>query len=64
MLAAAQAANLGARVAIAKSEVLGPLGVTQVPSTVFLRKDGILNAVISGPAEKAWLDKRIQEILP
>lgn len=52
------------KVAIAKSEALGPLGVNQVPSTVFLRSDGVLNAVISGPKDKAWFERRIQEILP
>ncbi len=56
--------NIGAKVAIAKSEALGPLGVNQVPSTVFLRTDGILNAVVSGPKDKAWFERRIQEILP
>ena len=56
--------NIGAKVAVAKSETLGPLGVNQVPSTVFLRADGILNAVASGPKDSAWFEKRIQEILP
>ena len=56
--------NIGAKVAIAKSEALGPLGVNQVPSTVFLRADGIINAVISGPKDQAWFERRIQEILP
>lgn len=64
MLEASQVFNLGMKVAIAKSEALGPLGVNQVPSTVFLRADGILNAVISGPKDKAWFERRIQEILP
>lgn len=57
-------ANIGAKVAVAKSEVLGPLGVSQVPSTIFLRKDGILNAVASGPRDLAWLERRIEEIVP
>jgi len=64
VLAAAHRFNIGAKVAIAKSEVLGPLGVNQVPSTVFLRSDGILNAVVSGPKDQAWFERRIQEILP
>ena len=64
VIAAAQAFNIGSKVAIAKSEMLGPLAVNQVPSTVFLRSDGILNAVISGPKDQAWLERRIQELLP
>ncbi len=64
MLAASHAFNIGAKVAIAKSETLGPLGVNQVPSTVFLRADGILNAVVSGPKDKVWFERRIQEIVP
>lgn len=64
MLAASQRFNIGARVAIAQSEALAPFGVSQVPSTVFLRADGILNAVVSGPKDKAWFERRIQEILP
>lgn len=64
VIAAAQAFNLGSKVAVARSEMLGPLAVSQVPSTVFLRSDGILNAVASGPREQAWFERRIQEILP
>jgi hypothetical protein len=64
VLAASQSFDIGAKVAIAKSEALGPLGVNQVPSTVFVRSDGILNAVISGPKDSAWFERRIQEILP
>ena len=64
VLAASQHFDIGAKVAIARSEALGPLGVNQVPSTVFLRADGILNAVASGPREAAWFEKRIVEILP
>ena len=48
----------------ARSEMLGPLAVNQVPSTAFLRPDGILNAVVSGPKDQAWFERRIQEILP
>jgi len=61
---AAHRYDIGAKVAVAKSESLGPFGVNQVPSTVFIRADGILNAVASGPKEKAWFEKRIREILP
>lgn len=64
MLAASHRLNLALKVAIARSEVLGPFGVNQVPSTAFLRADGTLNAVVSGPKDEAWLDRRIQEILP
>ena len=64
VIATAQRHNIGAQVAIARSEMLGPLAVNQVPSTVFLRSDGILNAVVSGPKDKAWFERRIQEILP
>jgi hypothetical protein len=64
VLAAAQRMNIGSKVAIARSEVLGPLSVNQVPSTVFLSADGLLNAVVSGPKDRAWLERRIQEIVP
>ena len=64
VIAAAQAHNIGSKVAIARSEMLGPLAVNQVPSTVFLRADGILNAVASGPRDRAWFERRIQELLP
>lgn len=61
---AAHALNLEMKIAIARSEALAPLGVNQVPSTVFVRKDGILNAVGSGPKELAWLERRVRELVP
>ncbi len=63
VLAASHRFNIGSKVAIAKSETLGPLGVNQVPSTVFLRSDGTLNAVVNGLKDQAWFERRIEEIL-
>lgn len=56
--------GIGMTVAVARSEALGPLGVNQTPSTVFLSPDGTINAAASGPKEKAWLERRIKELLP
>ena len=64
VIATAQRHNIGAKVAIARSEMLGPLAVNQVPSTAFLRPDGILNAVVSGPKDAAWFERRVLELLP
>ena len=64
VLEASHDLNLGMKVAIAKSEALAPLGVNQVPSTVFVRKDGIINAVGSGPKDYEWLERRVREIVP
>lgn len=64
VLAASQRLNIGAKVAVARSEALAPLGVNQVPSTVFVRKDGVINAVGTGPKDPDWLERRIREILP
>lgn len=64
VLAASHALEINAKVAVARSEALAPLGVNQVPSTVFLRADGVINAVGSGPKDPAWIERRIREIVP
>ncbi len=56
--------NLSIQVAIAKSEVLGPFGVNQVPSLAFLRSDGIINAVGTGYKDPAWIERRLAELQP
>ncbi len=64
VLEASHQLNLEMKIAIAKSEALAPLGVNQVPSTVFVRKDGIINAVGSGEKAPQWLERRVREIVP
>ncbi len=61
---AARRLDLSMKVAIAKSESLGPFGVNQVPSVAFLRSDGVINAVGTGYHEKAWLERRLKELAP
>lgn len=61
---AARDLNISMQVAIAKSEVLGPFGVNQVPSMAFLRSDGIINAVGTGYKDTAWIERRLAELEP
>jgi thiol-disulfide isomerase/thioredoxin len=56
--------NLSMQVAIARSEVLGPFGVNQVPSMAFLRSDGMINAVGTGFKDTAWIERRLAEVAP
>jgi len=60
---AARDFDLSMTVAIAKSEVLGPFGVNQVPSVAFLRADGIINAVGTGYQKTDWLERRLAELV-
>ena len=60
---AARDFDLTMQVAIAKSEVLGPFGVNQVPSVAFLRSDGIINAVGTGLKKREWIERRLAELV-
>lgn len=62
--AKARELNLSMEVAIARSEVLGPFGVNQVPSMAFLNPDGVINAVGTGFKDSAWLERRLAELQP
>lgn len=55
--------NLQGQVAIATGEVLGPLSVREVPSTVFVDARGNLVAAASGPRSRGFLAKRVRELL-
>jgi predicted regulator of Ras-like GTPase activity (Roadblock/LC7/MglB family) len=43
--------------------VLAPLGVNQVPSAVFVSKDGLIVAAASGERKRSFLEKRVKELL-
>lgn len=49
--------------AVAESETLGPLGVNQVPATLFIGSDGIIIAAANGERGEAFLRRRIKELL-
>ncbi len=61
--AAAAKYGLGMDVAIARGEVLAPLGVRAVPSTVFVSKDGVIVAAASGARDEAYFEERVRELL-
>jgi hypothetical protein len=63
VIAFAQSLNLEMPVAIAQGEMLGPLGVNQVPSLVFVARDGTIVAAASGVRKPAFVRKRIEELL-
>lgn len=58
-----QQLHLSLPVAIAHGEMLGPLGVRAVPSTVILDANGTIAAVVSGPRKQAWFTARLREVL-
>lgn len=62
VLKAAQRLGIEMQVAVAAGEVLSPLGVNQVPSTVFIR-DGTIVAAASGERKRAFFEKRVRELL-
>ncbi|HSP81873.1 MAG TPA: hypothetical protein VLQ93_25355 [Myxococcaceae bacterium] len=51
------------QVALATGEVLGPLFVREVPSTIFVDAQGTIVAAASGPREHSFLSKRTRELL-
>lgn len=48
---------------IATGEVLGPLGVREVPSTVFVDARGLIVAAASGPRSQRFLAERARALL-
>lgn len=59
------AAQFGIRmkVAVAGGPVLGPLGVTAVPSTIFVSRDGTIVAAASGPRSGRFFEARVKELI-
>lgn len=55
--------KLGMRVALAAGESLGPLGVNQVPSVVFVSKGAVVVAAASGERTPKFLEERTRELL-
>lgn len=60
---AAQALGIQMSIATAEGEVLGPLGVNQVPSTVFLNAEGTIVAAASGARKRSFFERRVQALL-
>jgi hypothetical protein len=50
------------RVALAQGELLGPLSVNQVPSTVFVDSDGMIVAAASGERSRRFFMKRTADL--
>jgi hypothetical protein len=50
-------------VAISSSETLGPLSVNQVPSTVFVDRQGVIVAAASGARSRRFFEDRVKELL-
>jgi len=61
--AAARKIGIQMPVAIAKGEILAPLGTNQVPSTVFIDRRGVIVAAASGERKHAFLEARTHELL-
>lgn len=61
----AAAVRLGVRmkVAVADGEVLGPFGVNQVPSTIFVDRTGTIVAAASGERSRAFIERRVKALL-
>ena len=50
-------------VATIEDEMLAPLAVNQVPSTVFVDKDGVIVIAASGERGKGFFEKRLKALL-
>ena len=61
----AAAARLGIQMKVGTmaDEILGPLGVASVPSTVFVDRDGFIVAAANGPKPLPSLRKKTAELL-
>jgi hypothetical protein len=55
--------KLQGQVALATGEVLGPLSVREVPSTLFVDARGQIIAAASGPRSQSFLARRTRELL-
>jgi len=60
---AADKLGIRMRVASARSEILAPLAVSEIPSTVFVREDGTIVAAASGARTLSFLRERTGELL-
>lgn len=60
---AAKQLGLRMQVATTEDEVLGPLGVNALPSTVFLSREGLIVAAASGRRDGDFLEKRVRALL-
>ncbi|MBX7114138.1 MAG: TlpA family protein disulfide reductase [Myxococcaceae bacterium] len=60
---AAKKMSLPLDVAYAQSEVLGPLGVRLLPSTVFVDEHGVIVAAVNGAQDAAYFERRVRELL-
>jgi hypothetical protein len=55
--------EIGGTVATAVGEMLGPLSVAEIPSTVFVDANGVIVAAASGPRSVSFLKKRTEALL-
>jgi hypothetical protein len=61
--AAAKKIGIQMTVALADGELLGPLGVNKVPSTVFVNSSGFVVAAASGERNRKFFYSRAKELL-
>lgn len=50
-------------IAVAESELLEPLGVRGLPSTVFIDAEGRIVAAATGARSERFFDRRVRELL-
>jgi thioredoxin-like negative regulator of GroEL len=60
---AAARLGIGMAVATTRDEVLAPLGVRAVPSTVFVAADGTVVAAATGARSEAFFERRVRALL-
>ncbi len=46
-----------------ENEVLAPLGVRDVPSTIFVNAQGIIVSAATGPRKAGYFRRRVKELL-
>lgn len=65
MLVAEAAKRMGIQmeIAVAQSELLAPLGVRALPSTVFVSADGRIVAAATGARDAAFFERRVRELI-
>ncbi|MEW5848109.1 MAG: hypothetical protein AB2A00_04815 [Myxococcota bacterium] len=60
---AASKHGVGSTVALARGEVLGPLGLRVVPATVFVDAKGVMVASAEGERSEAFFRRRVKALL-
>lgn len=60
---AADSLGLRMPIALAQGEVLGPLGVRALPSTVFVDPDGVMVAAATGERGGRFLENRLRGLV-